>query len=154
MKATHTLLIWLMPAALCMTASQALSQTTAVKPITSTELDWRDLPKPVIQKQERKHTPVNIKEVNNIEPIWLIEIADTTLSNTVSRWCRQQNWQLIWEADRDFPILATVYLKGSFESALDKVMRSLADTDYPLQAIMNPNTKVVRIVRHMQNNNL
>lgn len=154
MKAVYTLFIWLMPAALWMTASQALSQTASTKPNDTVELDWRDLPKPVIQKQERKHTPVIIKELNNIEPIWLIEIADTTLSNTVSRWCSQQNWQLMWEADRDFPILATVYIKGSFESALEKVMGSLADTDYPLQAIMNPNTKVVRIVRHMQNNNL
>ena len=127
-------------------AEQALS----IDSTSEEELQWRDMPKPVLQRHEREHTPVAIKELSGIEPIWHIDSADGTLSNTVSRWCRHENWQLIWEADRDFPILASVYLKGSFESALDKVMRSLSETDYPLQAILNPSTKVVRIVRYLQ----
>jgi hypothetical protein len=62
-------------------------------------------------------------------------------------------WQLLWEADRDFPILANVFLKGSFESAILSVMQSLSDSDYPLQAIINMDTQVIRIVRYMQSPN-
>jgi len=69
------------------------------------------------------------------------------------RWSREEKWQLLWEADRDFPILANVYLKGSFQSAILTVMQSLSDTDYPMQAIMNPNTRIIRIVRYLQTPN-
>ena len=120
--------------------------------VTEADVDWRKSPQPIIERTERKHTPVVLPDSQNqaVTPIWTIETADVTLSNTLSRWSRQEKWQLIWEADRDFPILATVYLKGSFQSVILSVMESLAQTDYPLQAIMHPNSKVVRIVRHMQ----
>jgi hypothetical protein len=82
-----------------------------------------------------------------------IQHPPRALPATLSRWSRQEKWQLLWEADRDFPILATVYLKGSFQSAILSVMQSLSDSDYPLQAILNPNTRIVRIVRYMQTPN-
>ena len=124
-------------------------------PITETDVEWRKSPRPAIEKSERKHSPMSLPDAqsNGITPIWTIETTDVTLSNTLSRWSRQEKWQLMWEADRDFPILATVYLKGSFQSAILAIMQSLSDSDYPLQAILNPHTRVVRIVRYMQTPN-
>ncbi len=133
----------------------AASVAWAQVPLTESDLEWRKSNPPAIQSQDRKHTPVTLPDIssNSVAPIWSIETADTTLSNTLSRWSRQEKWQLLWEADRDFPILATVYLQGSFQSAILSVMHSLSDSDYPLQAILNPNTRIVRIVRYMQTPN-
>lgn len=80
---------------------------------------------------------------------WTIELKDRTLHETLRRWSEQAGWQLVWEADRDFPIDAEFALQTDFVAALDTVMRSLAATDYPLQAMVNPHTRVVRIVRYM-----
>jgi hypothetical protein len=79
-------------------------------PITETDVEWRKSPRPAIEKSERKHSPMSLPNAqsNGITPIWTIETTDVTLSNTLSRWSRQEKWQLMWEADRDFPILATV----------------------------------------------
>lgn len=130
----------------------AASVAWAQVPLTESDLEWRKSPRPAIESHERKHTAATLPDnpSNNVTPIWSLETADGTLSNTLSRWSRQEKWQLIWEADRDFPILATVYLKGSFQSVILSVMQSLSDSDYPLQAILNPNTRIVRIVRYMQ----
>ena len=132
-------------------ASSAWSQVKS----PDSDLEWHKSPRPAIDQPERKHVPASIPETppEGVTPIWTLETGDATLSNTLSRWSRQEKWQLIWEADRDFPILATVYLKGSFQSAILSVMQSLADTDYPLQAVLNPNTRIVRIVRYMQTPN-
>ena len=130
----------------------ATSVAWAQVPLTDSDLEWRKSPRPAIESKDRKHIPATLPDNSSdpVTPIWSIETADTTLSNTLSRWSRQEKWQLLWEADRDFPILATVYLKGSFQSAILSVMQSLSDSDYPLQAILNPNT---RIVRYMQTPN-
>lgn len=127
----------------------AASVAWAQVPLTDSDLEWRKSPRPAIESKDRKHIPATLPDNSSdpVTPIWSIETADTTLSNTLSRWSRQEKWQLLWEADRDFPILATVYLKGSFQSAILSVMQSLSDSDYPLQAILNPNTRIVRIVR-------
>jgi len=117
-----------------------------------TDIEWRKSPKPPLQQPERQQNPVAIPDSTTepISTIWTLEISDATLSNTLSRWSRQEKWQLLWEAERDFPILANVYLKGSFQSAILTVMQSLSDTDYPMQAIINPDSRVIRIVRYMQ----
>ena len=116
------------------------------------EVPWSPSNNSPIAGSPRIHQPATLPAPSpeGVQPIWSIEIKDVTLSNTLLRWSQQERWQMVWEADRDFPILATVYLKGSFQSVILSVMESLAQTDYPLQAIMHPNSKVVRIVRHMQ----
>jgi hypothetical protein len=133
----------------------AASVAWAQVPLTESDLEWRKSPRPEIASKDRKHTPASLPDnsKDSVTPIWSIETADTTLSNTLARWSRQEKWQLLWEADRDFPILASVYLQGSFQSAILSVMQSLSDSDYPLQAILNPNTRIVRIVRYMQTPN-
>ena len=138
-------------AMLLMAASPVYSQVIS----TESDIEWRKSPRPAIESKDRKHSPATLPDNSSdpVTPIWSIETADTTLSNTLSRWSRQEKWQLLWEAARDFPILATVYLKGSFQSAILSVMQSLSDSDYPLQAILNPNTRIVRIVRYMQTPN-
>jgi hypothetical protein len=78
---------------------------------------------------------------------WQISPADRRLSIVLQRWSAQAGWQLVWEAERDFPVEVRVVLDGSFSEALNEVMSSLSDSDYPLQAVMNAKTRVLR-VRH------
>ncbi len=78
---------------------------------------------------------------------------DKSLYHVISRWAQTANWQLMWEADRDFPIQAQISIDGTFTSAIQMVMDSLSNTDYPLQAVMNPNTRVLSVVRHLDASN-
>ena len=123
-------------AMLLLAASPAMAQVAA--PLAP-DSEWRSAPKPQLRPEVKQYIAVNpsVPAEGAELPVWSLEVSDTTLSNTLSRWSRQVKWQLLWEADRDFPILANVYLKGSFESAILSVMQSLSDSDYPLQAIIN-----------------
>ncbi len=80
---------------------------------------------------------------------WTVELADQTFRQTLLRWTRVAGWQLVWEADRDFAIDAQVTLQGNFTQVLEEAMRSLRETDYPIYAQVNPNTRVVRIKRYL-----
>ena len=79
--------------------------------------------------------------------VWSIELSDKRLSPALQRWAGQAGWQLVWEAERDFLIDAALHVEGDFLFAIETAMRALADTDYPLQAIANRKTHVLRIIR-------
>ena len=81
---------------------------------------------------------------------WTLGPQDRRLSIALQRWTAQAGWQLLWEADRDFPIELEVRLQGALSSVLEQIMSSLQDSDYPLQAVMNPQTRVVRVRRQYE----
>jgi len=78
---------------------------------------------------------------------WNVEMNDSTVRLCLRRWAKDAGWQLVWDAKRDFVIDAEVSFYGTFEQALGSMMQSLSDSEYPLQARINPDTKVVRIQR-------
>lgn len=78
---------------------------------------------------------------------WSLSTDDRRLSIVLQRWCALAGWQLVWEAERDFPIEVNVKIRGDFSTALEKVMKSLADSDYPLQGVVNAQTRVLRVRR-------
>lgn len=78
---------------------------------------------------------------------WSFLLADGTVHQALQRWARVAGWQLVWEVDRDFPIDAEVSLRGNFLAALTQAMAALRDTDFPLQARVQAQTRVVRIGR-------
>jgi len=80
--------------------------------------------------------------------VWSIELADKRLSPALQRWAGAAGWLLVWEAERDFLLDASLSIEGDFLHAIEVTMRALADTDYPLQASANPATKVLRISRY------
>jgi hypothetical protein len=80
--------------------------------------------------------------------VWTIDLADKRLSPALQRWAGAAGWLLVWEADRDFLLDASLSIEGDFLHAIDVTMRALADTDYPLQASANPFTRVLRIARY------
>ena len=83
-----------------------------------------------------------------VNAVWSIELLDKRLSSVIQRWAAQSGWQLVWEAERDFLIDAALHVEGDFLFAVDATMRALAETDYPLQAIANKKTRVLRVIRY------
>lgn len=81
---------------------------------------------------------------------WVLSPSDRTLSLALQRWSAAAAWQLVWEAERDFPIEVEMQLEGHFSAVLEQVMKSLQDSDHPLQAVMNAQTRVLRIRRQYE----
>ncbi|HEY1397218.1 toxin co-regulated pilus biosynthesis Q family protein [Roseateles sp.] len=80
---------------------------------------------------------------------WTFQRADGTVHQALQRWTREAGWQLVWEVERDFPIDAEVTLRGNFLDALNQAMAALRDTDFPLQARIQAETRVVRVGRYL-----
>lgn len=79
---------------------------------------------------------------------WAILMSDKTLYRALRRWSQEADYQLMWQVDRDYPIEAGVAFKNTFRGSVEQVMAGVALTDYPLQAIFNPNARILRVVRH------
>ncbi len=79
---------------------------------------------------------------------WSILVSDKTLYRTMRRWSQEAGYQLMWQVDRDFPIEVDVAFNVDFRKALEQVMAGVALTDYPIQALVNPSARVLRVVRH------
>jgi hypothetical protein len=79
---------------------------------------------------------------------WSIMVSDKTLYRTMRRWAQEAGYQLMWQVDRDFPIEVDVAFNVDFRNALEQVMAGVALTDYPIQALVNPSARVLRVVRH------
>jgi hypothetical protein len=110
-------------------------------------VEWAKSPKTTLPNPAG--APMAVRLPDN-EPIvvWSLMTQDRTLYHTLSRWAQTANWQLMWEAERDFPIQAQISIEGGFTAAIQLVMNSLASTDYPLQAVMNDSTRVISVIRH------
>ena len=115
-------------------------------PATSTE----SLPEPKLSVQEgasgiSSQAPVSVV---HHQDRWAILLSDKTLYRTLRRWAQEAGYQLMWQIDRDYPIEVGVEFKKGFREALEQVMAGVALTDYPIQAIVNPSARVLRVVRH------
>lgn len=110
-------------------------------------LEWAKAPKPTLPQPTGKTAPVQAS-ADEVSAIWSLQTRDKTLYHSISRWAQSANWQLMWEAERDFPIQAQISIEGSFTAAIQMVMNSLANSDYPLQAVMNNSTRVISVIRH------
>jgi hypothetical protein len=113
------------------------------------DVEWITSPKPTIQADNPQPgaTPVWPEEQS---AQWEIQRLDKTLSTVMARWSQKAGWQLVWDAERDFPIENHIMLEGTFVQVVQTVMDSLNDSDYPLQAALNPSTRVIRITRYLE----
>lgn len=125
------------------------ANTTAAKTraIGESAVEWIKTPRAPLSSKARPESPTGDTAEASAE--WQVLLADRTFYQTMLRWTRHAGWQLVWEAERDFAIDAQVSLHGTFLQVLDISMRSLLNTDYPLQAQVNEQTRVVRITRYL-----
>ena len=114
-------------------------------------VEWAKPPKPTLPNPSGSANPVRLPSPEP-DAVWTLQTQDKTLYHSLSRWAQAAQWQLMWEAERDFPIQAQISIEGSFSAAVQLVMNALSNTDHPLQAVMNEATRVMSIVRHQQRN--
>lgn len=119
-------------------------------------------PTPLIAAMALALAPLGVRSADAVPPstawrtleaeapaAWAFLRADGTVHQALHRWSREAGWQLVWEVERDFPIDAEVTLRGNFLDVLNQTMAALRDTDFPLQARIHAETRVVRIGRYL-----
>jgi len=138
-------------------AAEALAKAKAKTAERSAPVDmsiqWFSPARPAILPRPGAQDVQDLKESSpplGPSQVWQLSPADRVLSLALQRWSAAATWQLVWEADRDFPIEVEIQLQGHFSAVLEQVMRSLQDSDYPLQAVMNAQTRVLRIRRQFE----
>lgn len=77
--------------------------------------------------------------------IWELNSADKTVRIGLSRWATKAGWQLIWKANYDMPVEASVIIPGTFEFAVNEVCRASQYTGKQLIAEMHDKNKVIVI---------
>lgn len=81
-------------------------------------------------------------------PQWRLAPADDTLSAALTRWGSVAGYQVVWQAPKDLPVYAATYT-GSFEAAVEQVMRDTTLGPYPLHACLYDN-RVLRVLHSTQ----
>lgn len=84
-----------------------------------------------------------------LEKDWVVQFSDGTVRRMMQRWADDAGYQLLWDVPRDYPIEVEVKLHGRFRDAVKMVATSLAVTDAPVQASINPDIRLVRVIRYL-----
>jgi len=87
-----------------------------------------------------KHEP-QIK----VEDLWKLDTKDKTLRNALAKWSKLAKWQLVWNSKVDYPITTNWEISGTFENAVNEILRASQETDSPLFANMHDSNKVLEI---------
>ena len=121
------------------------------------QLDWSRSQRPPLERSAQRPILFNRGEAvgqddvkSGVAQLWAISLQDKTLYRVMRRWAAQAQYQLVWQVDRDFPIESEVVFEGSFRHAVGQVMSGVAVTDFPLQAVFNSDTRVLRVVRFLE----
>jgi len=80
------------------------------------------------------------------ETEWQIRVEDRTLKEAIVRWAKMSGWQLVWEIPFEYPVGAAATIKGSFEQALETVIKSMQGAEVQPQVKFYTGNHVVRIV--------
>lgn len=81
-------------------------------------------------------------------PTWAISVADKSVRGVLERWSKTAGYQLLWEVPVDLEVKANATMTGSYEDALNAVLSSLANSDYPVEAMIYEN-HAVRVVKRI-----
>lgn len=68
-----------------------------------------------------------------------------SLQSTVYQWSRRAGYEVVWDAPYDFPVMASIVLSGSYESALAKLFNAYAASERPLKVDVFRSQKVVHV---------
>lgn len=85
-----------------------------------------------------KGTPVDVK-------VWELDPADGSLKKSLEKWVKLAGWQLVWDADYDFPVSMYARIEGSLEDALYAVSASIRGSEAPLKITLFEGNRVVRV---------
>lgn len=81
---------------------------------------------------------------------WSMDIRDVTYFSAFSRWAKEANYQIRWDAPSHFYIGAIDTYQGTFEEAIEAALGNpaIANSRLPLEVCFYPNTPpLARITR-------
>ncbi|WP_180937457.1 TcpQ domain-containing protein [Herbaspirillum seropedicae] len=81
---------------------------------------------------------------------WQVRRADISVRRMLQRWGQEAGWQLLWDVPRDFQIETELQLSGRIEQVVSAVVESLAITDFPVQARINSELRIIRIGSYLE----
>lgn len=91
-------------------------------------------------------SPNKVNQNVAVEPtVWNLNPKDRMLRNALTKWCKASGWQLIWNINADFPIVSSWHIQGTFENAVNEVLKASQTTNIPLLATMHDENKVLEI---------
>lgn len=90
-----------------------------------------------------------LQENDAIAKTWAVQFSDGTVRRMLQRWSSEAGYQLLWDVPRDYPIEVEMNLHGTFRDVVWMVAKSLAITDAPVQANINSDIRLIRIVRFL-----
>ncbi len=104
----------------------------------------------VFQAKDPQKIKQNDAVIAKVKPVttqetWTLTPKDKTLRNALTKWAKTAGWQLIWNVKADYPITTVWAIPGTFESAINEVLRASQTTDIPLIATMHDNNHVLEI---------
>ena len=104
---------------------------------------WKFQDKIVLFNAISPITPKPITASNKV--VWSMTPKDKTLRGAFTKWCDSQSWQLVWNVKADYPIDTAWAISGSFESAVNEVLKATQHTEMPLMAVMHDSNHVLEI---------
>lgn len=135
------------PAAQTQSISTSTQQTVAVKEVESNTVSTPTAP--IIKTTVATPTTPIISETK-VQPnkdfgVWEMKLSDKTVKKTFQRWAKEAGWQLIWNANVDFPISAEMQIEGDFDYAINEVCRASQYTNDKIIGEFHPKNKVIVI---------
>lgn len=94
------------------------------------------------QKKEVKiisrGTPVDVR-------VWELDPSDGSVKRSLEKWAKLAGWQVVWEANYDFPVSLYARIEGTMEDALHAVSKSIRASEAPLKVTMFEGNRVIRV---------
>lgn len=78
---------------------------------------------------------------------WRSTKSDKTIQSTLERWAKSVGWEVAWEVPRKLPAGFEASFTGTFDVAVEQMMRALRGSDYPIIACLYEANQVLRVVR-------
>lgn len=78
------------------------------------------------------------------EKTWCAPLGKT-LKSSLMAWGKISGWSMKWNAEYDYPVLAEVCFKGSFEQAMEAVINAYQEAEYPLYLDIYPQQQLTVI---------
>jgi hypothetical protein len=90
-----------------------------------------------------------VKTPQRDAPSFEIQLNDESVSLALRRWAWDTNYQLVWDAGKDFAARNTSYKAKTYPEAVEQVMADTEGSGYPLHACLYAN-RVVRVLHISQ----
>lgn len=90
-----------------------------------------------------------VKTPQRDTPSFEIQLNDESVSLALRRWAWDSNYQLVWDAGKDFAARNTSYKAKTYTEAVEQVMADTEGSGYPLHACVYAN-RVVRVLHISQ----